>query len=170
MFPPFSILGHTLQTLETDRARSIIVVLLGTTQHWLTKLLQLLMAPPLLLPRTNQLLKLPMSPTEKHPLTKMRLIAFKVSGKLNDCPKYRETLQKFFCNHGEDQYWTYFQKWLQFCERQSYNPYQASITQILEFLLELYNKGLGYSSINTAKSCISSRKACLAQKVYERHF
>lgn len=38
----------------------------------------------------------------------------------------------------------------------NHNPYQASITQLLEFLLELKNKGIGYSSINTAKSCISS--------------
>lgn len=139
MFPPFSILGHTLQKLETDRARSIIVVLLGTTQHWLTKLLQLLMAPPLLLPRTNQLLKLPMSPTEKHPLTKMRLIAFKVSGKLYDCAKYRETLQKFFCNHGEDQHINNIgrisKNGCSFVS-DNHNPYQASITQILEFLLE----------------------------------
>lgn len=33
MFPPFSILGQTLQKLETDTARAIIVVPLWTTQH-----------------------------------------------------------------------------------------------------------------------------------------
>ncbi|XP_062579177.1 uncharacterized protein LOC134241105 [Saccostrea cucullata] len=56
----------------------------------------------------------------------------------------------------QQQYWTYFHKWMLFCERKSINTFQASVNNVLEFLLQLYNSGLGYSAVNTAKSCISS--------------
>ncbi|XP_061166546.1 uncharacterized protein LOC133191815 [Saccostrea echinata] len=53
----------------------------------------------------------------------------------------------------QQQYRTYFHKWMLFCERKSISPFQASVNPVLEFLLELYKSGLGYSAVNTAKSC-----------------
>jgi len=54
------------------------------------------------------------------------------------------------------QYGTYFKKWVLFCDRQEINLLTASTTLILEFLTELFHNGLGYSTINTAKSSLSS--------------
>lgn len=42
------------------------------------------------------------------------------------------------------------------CEQQQVNPFNPSLTHVLNFLTTLHKKGLGYSAINTAKSAISS--------------
>ena len=46
------------------------------------------------------------------------------------------------------QYSSYLKRWVQFCSQRQIDP--------LYFLTELYNTGLGYSAINTARSAISS--------------
>ncbi|CAG2239292.1 unnamed protein product [Mytilus edulis] len=50
------------------------------------------------------------------------------------------------------QYWTYFKRWLLFCSEREINSFKATELNVLEFLTSLYEIGLGYSAINTAKS------------------
>lgn len=45
---------------------------------------------------------------------------------------------------------------MSFCDRRKIDLLTASTTAVLEFLTELYQNGLGYSTINTAKSALSS--------------
>ena len=54
------------------------------------------------------------------------------------------------------QYGTYISKWLLFCSEREINPVRPSITMAVEFLTELYDLGLGYSSINTARCALSA--------------
>lgn len=54
------------------------------------------------------------------------------------------------------QYSTYLQRWQRYCGEQHTNPTHPSVGEVLEFLTTLYHNGLGYSSINTAKSALSS--------------
>ena len=54
------------------------------------------------------------------------------------------------------QYWTHLQKWLHFSVGKHIDPLDPPVNLVLAFLTELFDSGLGYSSINTARSAISS--------------
>lgn len=54
------------------------------------------------------------------------------------------------------QYRTYIEKWMSFCYKRKINIFEANVDSVLTYLTELYNAGLGYSCINTARSALSS--------------
>ena len=54
------------------------------------------------------------------------------------------------------QYQTYLTKWLKSCTDKGCNPLTASISAAIDFLANLYYLGYSYSSINTARSAVSS--------------
>ena len=56
----------------------------------------------------------------------------------------------------QKQYSTYLNKWMTFCKDHNHNAYVTPITTVLEFLHKLYKEGLGYSTLNTAHSALSS--------------
>jgi len=80
-FPPFSILPHFLQKLETDQAQAILIAPNWSTQPWYPKLTRLLIQEPLLLPRHTSNVHLPFNLGKNHPLGKhLRLMACLLSG------------------------------------------------------------------------------------------
>ena len=54
------------------------------------------------------------------------------------------------------QYKTYIEKWLAFCHQRGITYSSPKINECLDFLMTLYNQGLSYSTINTARSAILS--------------
>lgn len=54
------------------------------------------------------------------------------------------------------QYQPYVAQWLEFCRGRETNPYDPPIGTVLDFLVTLHDKGLKYSTLNTAKSAISA--------------
>ena len=54
------------------------------------------------------------------------------------------------------QYNVFIKKWVQFCRLKSEDPNIRNIPLVLEFLRHLFEQGLSYSSINTARSSLSS--------------
>ena len=54
------------------------------------------------------------------------------------------------------QYQTHFKKWKQYCLDNHIDPFNPSVENVIEFLTKLFDSGLGYSSINTARSALSS--------------
>ncbi|XP_067021506.1 uncharacterized protein [Acropora muricata] len=54
------------------------------------------------------------------------------------------------------QYQPYVAQWLKFCRGRETNPYDPPIGTLLDFLVTLHDKGLKYSTLNTAKSAISA--------------
>ena len=54
------------------------------------------------------------------------------------------------------QYHIYLSRWEEFCKSRNINRFSASIENGIDFLASLYEKGLGYSAINTARSALSS--------------
>lgn len=54
------------------------------------------------------------------------------------------------------QYKTYLEKWLLFCHEREVDYCSPPISAALEFLMGLYAQGLGYSTLNTARSALSS--------------
>ena len=54
------------------------------------------------------------------------------------------------------QYSTYLNKWLEFCSKRTIDYSSPKISETVEFLMTLHSQGLSYSSINTARSALSS--------------
>lgn len=53
-------------------------------------------------------------------------------------------------------YDSYLKKYEQFCVNSKYDPIVPSVNSVLSFLAKLYENGCSYSSINTARSALSS--------------
>lgn len=54
------------------------------------------------------------------------------------------------------QYQTYLQKWNLFCAKNKLDSISPRVGDVLDYLTELFNAGLSYSAINTARSSLSS--------------
>ena len=67
------------------------------------------------------------------------------------------------------QYQTSLKKWEEFCGKQQIDPVRPTLTMILDFLTELYEQGQQYSSLNTARSALSSVIALSGEVPAGRH-
>eukprot|EP00794_Sanderia_malayensis_P006608 gene6608-7357_t len=54
------------------------------------------------------------------------------------------------------QYKTSLKKWIDFCENHAIHIFQPSVPKALEFLVTLFHNGASYSTVNTARSAVSS--------------
>lgn len=102
LFPPFSLIGMVLQKIQQDKATVTLVAPIFHTQPWFPTLLTMICQQPYLLPKPELCLTLPYKKT-LHPLKKMRLGIFKVSGVLSLIKEYQGKLQTSSCLHGENQ-------------------------------------------------------------------
>ena len=55
----------------------------------------------------------------------------------------------------KQQYKPFFTKWEQYCSQRKINPFSATIEHGINFLAELYQTGIGYSALNTARCALS---------------
>ena len=53
------------------------------------------------------------------------------------------------------QYATYIKRWFQYCNEHQYNPLTSPVQIAIQFFTLLFEKGLSYSCINTARSALS---------------
>lgn len=56
----------------------------------------------------------------------------------------------------QKQYQSHLKRWEKYCSKQQIHPLSASVTDALNFLGELYEQNLSYSSIDTACSALST--------------
>ena len=56
----------------------------------------------------------------------------------------------------QKQYQVYLEKWQSFADKRAVDSLHPPVNDVLEFLQELYARGLGYSCLNTARSALSS--------------
>ena len=104
--------------------------------------MKLLVQNPLILPRGKKLY-LPHQEIP-HPLEeKIVLIACKVSENLTENRVFLERLPELLCPLDETQQNVNITSIFQ-------DGFSISITDVVEFLTEQYNKGLGYNALNTA--------------------
>jgi hypothetical protein len=54
------------------------------------------------------------------------------------------------------QYESNFNKWRKYCTENDVSVWKPSINNILSFLALLYDQGLGYTSVNSMRSCLST--------------
>ena len=128
-----------------------------TQPRW-PKLMQMLIQVPIQLPRDRDTLFLPSNAQELHPLHK------KLSGSMSLLWRYlsgkglsttaTKVMEQSWRSGTRKQYATYLQKWRCYCSSRGIDPICPSEEDGINFLAELYDSGVGYSAINTARSAV----------------
>ena len=70
--------------------------------------------------------------------------------------KSRDIICSAWRRNTKRSYLTYFKRWGEFCEKEGVNALDPNVNMFIKFLTLLYEEGLSYSSINTARSAVSS--------------
>jgi len=70
IFPPFSLIGRTLQKVRVDQATAMIVAPYWPTQFWYSTFREMLQEDPIFIQPHPQNLQLPQTPLEVHALAK----------------------------------------------------------------------------------------------------
>ena len=100
-FPPFSLLGPIIKKVNEDNAELVLIAPLFITQAWFPQLLRLVRAQSYILPKVNKILSLP-GKKKTHPLTSMRMAAFRIAGDISNLLEYHRKLPKSSWNHGDN--------------------------------------------------------------------
>ena len=101
LFPPFSLMARCLQKIVLDRAKCLVIAPLWPTQIWFTALMKILIHKPVVLPRTDRILKLPHM-NIVHPLSKkLVLIACLVSGNVSETEDFLKLQPMLSCHLGD---------------------------------------------------------------------
>lgn len=66
----------------------------------------------------------------------------------------QEIMLKSWREGTQKQYRVYLQKWISFCSGRHTDPIQPTVANVVDFLTELLDSGLGYSGLNTARSAL----------------
>ena len=104
MFPPFSVVGESLQKIAQDKGEAILIVPFWPQQLWFPNMLRQLIDHPIILPSTDKILSLAHSKA-KHPLSpKLKLLACRVSGNNLKCKGFRTRLSTSLYHHGGRQH------------------------------------------------------------------
>ncbi|KAL9987010.1 hypothetical protein ACROYT_G001244 [Oculina patagonica] len=74
----------------------------------------------------------------------------------NFSPEVTDIIMASWRSGSKKQYKSYIEKWLVFCRARSVDYCSPPISDALEFLMKLYVKSLGYSTLTTARSALSS--------------
>ena len=94
IFAPFSLTARILKKIEDDQTEMALIILpLWPGQVWWPILTNMIIGNCLILPSSQQILTLPHRPERKHPLKKMKLVAFPISGKHWRSKEYRDRQQ-----------------------------------------------------------------------------
>ena len=100
LFPPFSVISAAIQKVEEDLAEAVLVAPMFTTQAWFPRLLRMVTDYPRILPKSENLLVQP-NTQELHPLKKMVLCVFRISGKSWKTEAFRQKLPVSLSHHGD---------------------------------------------------------------------
>ena len=158
-FPTFSLIPRCLQKIQQDKGKDILITPVWPTQTWFPLVLQLLYSKPWICqpsPKLLQHITQQTAPTTPEtPLNGMSAIR-------NSSPQYnvsKEVLEVLMASWRlgtKKQHSAYLNKWLEFCSKRTIDYCPPRVSEAVEFLMTLHSQGLSYSSINTARSALSS--------------
>jgi hypothetical protein len=101
IFPPFSLINKILQKLEEDHGEAVLVAPIWPTQTWWPSLLRMITGTCYKLPNPQKILYLPQKPDKIHPLKKMKLGVFPISGRPWQTKESTDQLETSSLNHGD---------------------------------------------------------------------
>ena len=160
--PPFSVTTRTLQKIQQDQATDLLVVPFWPTQTCWPPLTRILIHLNTSSTTENKEHTVPSSvsqcsaPTAQSdvstplPLVRQHLESQGISSSASDI------IIQSWQTSTRIQYSSYIKKWLEYCRKWQINPVSPPVASGLNFLAELYHKGLSYSALNTARSALAS--------------
>ena len=99
VFPLFSIIWRMLQNIHEECKTAIVIALLWTTQSWFTRIMELAISPPIIIP--SRYLKLP-GTNAKHTLyPKLQMLALLISIQFHLQHQFRQMHKQLYQQHGE---------------------------------------------------------------------
>ena len=101
LFPPFSVIGQVLRKVEEDKAEAILIAPLWTTQSWWPKIMGMIAMQSYIIPRQCKTLTMPTDSERRHPLRKMWLGCFRLSGNRWKVQTYQTKLSRLLERHGD---------------------------------------------------------------------
>ena len=102
IFAPFSTLNVVFRKIVEDETEALVIAPLWNTQSWWPQLAQLLVDFPIKLPPAQKILYQPNNPDRVHPLQKLRLGVFRLSGKFYKTEEFRANLPNSSYKHGDN--------------------------------------------------------------------
>lgn len=97
-FPPFSVILKCLHKISVEAAQGILIVPLWPTQPWFPKLMRMVHAPPLILPK--DILHLPFNNLHHSQRNSLHLLACRISGIVSKVRDFQATLSQSSVLHG----------------------------------------------------------------------
>ena len=161
-FPPFSLVANVLSKIKNEKARGVCVLPKWTTQPWYAKAMEMLEKPPIHLKASKDLLRLPMQSSGRDTRTVQKVTSHGLSPirksiEFQNLYAPSTDIIMASCGKGtKKQYMSYLVRWREYCKREHIEPHNPGKIKTIEFLRALYEEGLGYSAINTARSALSS--------------
>ena len=110
---------------------------------------------PMTRPSTTPLLQWPASTTQESSSDGMSCVRRSLS-RYNFPEEVTDILMASWRRGTKKQYATYVKKWMAFCRERKINCSSPPLSDALQFLSGLFHKGLSYSTLNTARSALST--------------
>lgn len=153
-------MSAVLKKIQTDKGEGICVLPNWPTQSWYPKAMKMIIQQPVELKPRKDLLTLPSdpsmpSPTRSIPLVNVPLIRKQLNN-TGVSAAAQEVIMASWWQGTLKQYNTFLAKWELFCRNNKISPSQAITEDGIEFVTSLFNSGLGYSALNTARSALSA--------------
>ena len=151
-----------MKKIKAEKAEGILVVPYWPNQAWFPVLFKMLIDIPVLITSRKNLLKLPQYPELVHhmwrkidivvslPLIRFIAESNGISKQAQDIleASWRPSTRKRYAGH--------VQRFTQYCHQRNVDPFQATIKIGIEYLTKYFHTGVGYSSVNTARSVLST--------------
>ena len=103
-FPPFSIISQVLQKIQKECSEGLVLVPKWPTQTWWSVAMQMLVQPPVMLPKSETTLFRPSNLQERHPLHQsLSLVLCHLSGDTLKAEAFRQQLQQSWRHHGSQE-------------------------------------------------------------------
>ncbi len=156
-FLPFCLISQ----VRKEESEGLVIIPKWSTQSWWPMAMKMLIQAPVILPTKASTLFLPSNPSKKHPLhEKLVLIKCHLSGnsskKRDLSPTATKILDTAWKTGTTKQYDSHLEKWRWYCGERNIDPFSPTVEEGINFLAGLFEKGLGYSGLNTARSALSS--------------
>ena len=155
--PPWCLLGRVLAQVHIQQAQVILIAPVWKTQPWYPVLLNMLVSMPLLIQRQPQEVFLEVhrqSPVEVRP----QPAVWPISGIDSETKAEQSSalLLASWRTKTSRSYDSLFQKCVSWCSERSTDPISGPVSDVVNFLGDLYAQGYQYRSLNSYRSAISS--------------
>ncbi|XP_063436212.1 uncharacterized protein LOC134717647 [Mytilus trossulus] len=157
MFPPFSMIERCVKKIIEDKADVLFVGPLWPTQPWFVQVMKLLINNP------NPKQKPIDSTIQGHSSSFRKDIEFDGMSAIRNRLQNRGISEKTsniimatWRSGTQNQYKSYIEKWFIICLERKEDKFHTSVELVLEFLTNLFECGLSYSGLNSARSALSA--------------